>query len=96
MTTTYSVEEYAAIVLGPGPDGTADTVEPCKIQWLEKRLRGAAKPILPGYKVGRKWRATQAHVDEALKLLEPKRDPLSPPLPQVSSMTRTSRRRLGI
>jgi hypothetical protein len=51
---TYSVRECAAIVLGGGPDGTAGTVEPYKVEWLERRLRGAAQPTLPGYKVGRR------------------------------------------
>lgn len=89
---TYSVKEYAAILLGPGADGTADTVEPSKIRWLEKRLRGAAEPVLPGYKPGKKWRATQEDVDAAIELLRPQRDNPMPPIPDVYSMTCTSRR----
>jgi hypothetical protein len=56
---TYSVKEYAAILLGTGPAGTTESVELHKIGWLEERLCGKALPALPGYKVGRKWRATQ-------------------------------------
>lgn len=88
---TFSVREYAAIVLGPGPGGGADDVEPFKLQWLEKRLRSGA---LPGYKVGRRWRATQEDIDTAIELLRPKRVPV-PMVPTTSSMTRTSRRRLS-
>jgi hypothetical protein len=93
-TTTYSIEEYAAALLGPGPDGTAATVEPSKIQWLTKRLRGEAEPALPGYKVARRWRATQADVDAAIEMLRPKRVQI-PEVPSFAGMTRTSRRRLS-
>lgn len=91
---SYSVKEYAAIILGPGPDGTAETVESHKIRWLEKRLRGEVKPALPAYKAGRKWRASQQDVDTAIELLHPNRMAL-PQIPQASSMTRTSRRRIA-
>jgi hypothetical protein len=97
MTTqTFSVEEYAAAVLGPGPDpdDPVGSVEPHKIQWLTKRLRGAASPQLPGFKAANKWRATQADVDEAIELLRPKRVAL-PSVPRSSGMTRTSRRRMA-
>jgi hypothetical protein len=91
---TFSVEEYAAALLGPGPDGTAASVEPFKIQWLTKRLRGQAQPALPGYKAGRRWRATQADLDEAIDRLHPKQVEI-PNVPQIGGMTRTSRRRLS-
>ncbi len=56
---TYSVKVYAAILLGggPDPDDRVGSLEPYKVEWLERRLRGAAEPTLPGYKVGRRWRA---------------------------------------
>lgn len=92
--TTYSALEYAAAVLGPGPDGTASTVEPCKVQWLEKRLRGEAEPALPGFKAGRRWRATQADIETAIELLRPQRADM-PRVPSLGGMTRTSRRRLS-
>jgi hypothetical protein len=91
---TFSLEEYTAILLGPGPDGSAGSVEPFKLQWMTKRLCGRAEPVLPGYKAGRKWRATQADVDAAIELLRPQRVGL-PQVPQMSGMTRTSRRRLA-
>lgn len=94
MTQTYSLAEYAAILLGAGPDGTAKTVESHKLQWLTKRLRGEARPQLPGYKVARQWRATQADVEQALEILHPKRVAV-PEVPQLSGMTRTSRRRMA-
>lgn len=91
---TLSLKEYAAALLGPGPDGTPDSVEPHKLQWLTKRLRGESKPQLPGYKVARQWRATDADVRQAIEMLRPPSNAV-PDLPSVSSMTRTSRRRLS-
>lgn len=93
-TITFSLEEYAAALLGPGPDGTAKTIEPSKIQWLTKRLRGQAQPALPGYKAGRRWRATQADLEDAIERLRPQRVDV-PRVPQIGGMTRTSRRRLA-
>ncbi|MGV7254593.1 trypsin-like peptidase domain-containing protein [Mycobacterium kansasii] len=72
-TRTYSVKEYAALLRGPGPDRTPESVEPYKVEWLQRRLRGAAEPALPGYKAGGKWRATQEDVDAAIELLRPRR-----------------------
>jgi hypothetical protein len=93
-TATFSIEEYAAAILGPGPDGTAATVEPSKVEWLSKRLCGRAQPTLPGYKAGKRWRATQADIDEAIERLRPKRVDF-PQVPQVGGMTRTTRRRIA-
>ncbi|MBI3213161.1 MAG: hypothetical protein HYZ38_05035 [Mycobacterium sp.] len=83
---TYSLEEYADVLLG--------SHEPAQIAWLTRRLRGEAQPVLPGYKAGRRWRATEEHIREAIRLLEPQRNP-APELSRFSSMTRTSRRRLS-
>lgn len=83
---TFSLDEYSTIVLG--------SAEPADLQWLVRRLRGEAQPVLPGYKVARRWRATQADIDTALEILHPKRVEL-PQIPAASSMTRTSRRRLA-
>lgn len=91
---TYSIEEYAAVLMGPGPDGTAATVEPHKLQWLSRRLRGDAKPILPGFKVGAKWRATEQDIEDAIRLLRPQRVTV-PDVPALSGMRPTSRRRLA-
>ncbi|BBY88464.1 hypothetical protein [Mycolicibacterium tokaiense] len=92
---TISLKEYAAALLGPGPDGTADSVKDHKIQWLTKRLRGEAKPHLPGNKAGRQWRATEDDVEKAIELLRPPSAGV-PRVPSTSSMTPTSRRRLGL
>lgn len=91
---TLSLKEYVAALLGPGPDphDPIGSVEPAKIQWLTKRLRGEAKPRLPGYKVARQWRATEADVAQAIELLRPRQP--APPLPDPSNLTPTSRRRL--
>ncbi|MCZ0732208.1 hypothetical protein [Mycolicibacterium iranicum] len=94
MLKTLSLNEYAAVLLGPGPDGTPATVEPFKIQWLTKRLRGEAKPKLPGYKAGRRWRATEEDVEKAITLLRP--PTVGPEIPAGLSLTPTSRRRLGL
>lgn len=93
LIATISLKEYAAVLMGPGPDGTADTVEDHKLQWLIKRLRGEAKPQLPGYKVARQWRATEADVEKAIELLRP--PSTSVRVPNMSSMSPTSRRRLA-
>jgi hypothetical protein len=83
---TYSLTEYAEALLGSS--------EPAQVQWLAKRLRGEAKPVLPGFKAGRRWRATEEDIAQAIDLLRPERVEF-PQVPQASSMTRTSRRRLA-
>jgi hypothetical protein len=85
-TATFSLEEYAQILLGAS--GRAE------LEWLSERLCGRAQPRLPGYKAGRRWRATQADIDTAIDLLRPKHIDL-PQVPQATSMTRTSQRRLA-
>ena len=94
VPTSYSVEQYAAALRGPGPDGTPESVEYFKVRWLERRLRGEAEPKLPGFKAGGRWRGTAQDIAAAIELLRPKQT--SPPIPNVSSMSRTTRRRLGL
>lgn len=86
--STYSLEQYAAIVCGADDNG--DPL-PGKAQWLVLRLR---RGELPGYKAGRKWRATQADVDAAIEKLRP-RIVSVPSVPQMAGLTRTSARRLA-
>lgn len=83
---TFSLEQYADAVRGGH--------EPADILWLVRRLRGKAQPTLPGFKAGRRWRATAADIEKAIELLRPANQRL-PELPRASSMTRTSRRRLA-
>ena len=84
---TFSLQEYADALLGGHGDA--------EIHWLTRRLRGEAKPVLPGYKAGRRWRATRADIEQAIELLRrPQR--AVPELPNVSSMTKTSKHRLGV
>jgi hypothetical protein len=85
--STVSLEEYADALLGGH--------EPAQLQWLTKHLRGESKPVLPGFKVGRKWRATEADIETAIELLRPQRVQM-PVVPSVSSMSKTSQRRLGL
>lgn len=66
---TFGVKEYAAFLRGPGPDGTAESVEPFKVKWLVRRLRGEAEPQLPGFKAGREWRATKDQMVEAIAVM---------------------------
>lgn len=87
VPATLSIEEYADALLGGH--------EPRQIQWLTKRLRGESKPALPGYKVGRDWRGTPADVAQAIELCRPQRVSL-PVVPNASSMSKTSQRRLGL
>lgn len=91
---TYSMAEYAAVLMGPGPDGTPATVEPHKIQWLQRRLTGKAKPQLPGFKVATHWRATESDIEEAIRLLRPVRVAI-PDVPTMRGLRPTSRRRLA-
>ncbi len=84
VTATYSLAEAAVIIRGDD--------SPASLQWLSRRLRHDAQPFLTGYRVGH-WRMTGAQIVEALELLRPKQVVL-PPVPQASSMTKTSRRRL--
>lgn len=85
MTDTFSIEEYAQALLGSS--------DRAALEWMSDRLCGRKKPQLPGYKAGRRWRATQADIDAAIELLRPKAVEL-PTVPQTTSMTRTSQRRL--
>ncbi|ORV20153.1 hypothetical protein AWB98_30005 [Mycolicibacterium conceptionense] len=68
---TYSVEEAAAIILGPGPGG--GDPEPSKVNWLRRHIRGDVHPQLPGYRVRSKWRMTESDIETAIELLRPKR-----------------------
>ncbi len=86
--TDYSISdrEYALALRG---SATRSDVE-----WLHRHLRGEVEPQLPGFKAGRKWRATPEDVQTAIELLRPNRVAL-PAVPAATSMTRTSRRRLS-
>lgn len=86
FTRTFSLAEYAEALLGSADEAS--------LQWLSKHLRGAAKPVLPGFKAAGRWRATQADIDAAIDLLRPQRVSI-PAVPVATSMTRTSRRRLA-
>jgi hypothetical protein len=93
MLETFSISEAAAALMGPGPDGTAATVEPRKVEWLRRRLNGESRPHLRGYKVARQWRMTDEDIAEAIEALRlQRRDP--PPVPNRGSLTPTSYRRL--
>ena len=86
-TQTYSDVEAAQIIRG---SATRTDVE-----WLHRHLRGESEPQLPGFKVGRKWRMTDEDIAEAIELLRPRQVPMAGETPMLSSLTRTSRRRLG-
>lgn len=83
---TYSDQEAADIIRGSSTRSD--------IEWLHRHLRGDDPPQLPGYKVGRKWRMTEADIEQAIELLRPQ--PATPVAPRLSSLTPTSRRRLGL
>lgn len=88
MTVKPSISdaEYAHILRGSST--------PSDIEWLHRHLRGDSEPKLPGFKVGRKWRATEEQAEQAIELLTAATGSL-PAIPSGSSMTRTSRRRLA-
>ena len=84
MERTYSLAEAAILIRGDD--------SPASIKWLMRRLRGESQPRLDGYKVGH-WRMTHAQIEAAIRACTPKR--VVPEVPEVSSMTATSRRRLA-
>lgn len=89
--STYSDEEAVLFICGPPANRS-------RIEWLHRHLRGDDQPQLPGFKVGRKWRMTENDISEAIELLRPRRTErvsAAVDIPHLSSLTRTSRRRLG-
>lgn len=87
MKSSISDAEYAQALRGASMPGD--------IEWLHRHLRGDSQPKLPGFKVGRKWRATEEMVEQAIELLTEATGSTLPAVPSASSMTRTSRRRLA-
>jgi hypothetical protein len=85
-TRTYSLSEIALILCGD--NGTAEQY------WVAQRLRGNAQPHLPGFKVQRRWRMTEADLDAAIEALRPRRNELR--IPAMTSMTARSQRRLAV
>lgn len=86
MKPSISDAEYAVILRGSATPGD--------IEWLHRHLRGDSQPKLPGFKAGRKWRATEEMVEQAIELLAAATSASLPAVPSASSMTRTSRRKL--
>jgi hypothetical protein len=86
--TTYSLEESSVRICGG--DGNNNHV-PAQVQWVMRRLR---RGEFSGYKVGRRWRMTEADIEAAIETLRPKRAYV-PEVPQLSGLTRTSARRLS-
>jgi hypothetical protein len=70
----------------------------CKPRWLADQLRARR---FPGRKVGRKWMLSEDDLDEIVRRCAvapesaPPADVAIPAVPQVSSMTRTTARRLS-
>jgi hypothetical protein len=83
---TYSLAEIAVILCGNSG--------PTEQRWVADHLRGYQKPHLPGYKVQRKWRMTEADLDAAIEALRPRRNELH--IPAMTSMTTRSQRRLAV
>jgi hypothetical protein len=78
---TYSLSEAAVILCGDDGPGAQ--------KWIAQRLKGHAKPALPGFKVQRRWRMTQTDLDAAIELLRPQS------IPTMTSLTVRSQRRLA-
>jgi len=70
----------------------------CRPRWIEDRVRSGE---FPGRKICRKWAFTEDDIQEILRRLavpansEPLADAATHVVPQISSMTRTTARRLG-
>ena len=86
ITRTYGLAEIALILCGS--NGAAEQY------WVAQRLRGNAQPHLPGFKVQRKWRMTEADLDAAIEALRPRRNEIH--IPAMTSMTSRSQRRLAV
>ncbi|ASZ72675.1 excise [Mycobacterium phage Apocalypse] len=67
---------------------------PCSERWLTEQVRAGR---VPGRKIGRHWRMTQADVDAALESFrvssESGRKSVAPPADRPIALTPTSRRR---
>ncbi|AHB79579.1 excise [Mycobacterium phage Validus] len=68
---------------------------PCSERWLTEQVRAGR---IPGRKVGRSWRMTQADIDAALSSFrvapESGRKSVAPPADRPLALTPTSRRRV--
>jgi hypothetical protein len=82
--TTFSLEEAATILCG--------SAGPSEQRWVLERLRGNRFPTLPGYRVQKKWRMTQADIDASIELLRP----TVIRVPTLTSLTARSQRRLAV
>lgn len=82
---TYSLAEAAELLCGSSG--------PAEQKWLRERLIGNASPRLPGYKVQRRWRMTEADIVAAIDTLRPQNSHL-PAVPALTSMTTRSQRRV--
>ncbi|AEK08006.1 hypothetical protein ANAYA_47 [Mycobacterium phage Anaya] len=67
---------------------------PCSERWLTEQVRAGR---VPGRKIGRSWRMTQADIDAALESFrvspESGRKSVAPPANRPLALTPTSRRR---
>lgn len=67
---------------------------PCSERWLTEQVRAGR---IPGRKIGRHWRMTQADIDTALESFrvspESGRKSIAPPADRALALTPTSRRR---
>ncbi|WEW73692.1 excise [Mycobacterium phage Nanz197] len=67
---------------------------PCSERWLTEQVRAGR---IPGRKIGRSWRMTQADIDAALESFrispESGRKSVAPPANRPIALTPTSRRR---
>ena len=70
----------------------------CRPRWIEDRVRSGE---FPARRISRKWAFTEDDIQEILRRLavpsisEPLADAGPPVVPQASSMTRTTAKRLG-
>jgi hypothetical protein len=90
----HAIEACARLIAGSD--------DPTTVEWVTRKLR---RGDFPGYRVRRQWRMTDADIAAAIESLRPTATLASRPSlveaarigdrPLVSSMTRTSQRRLA-
>lgn len=94
---SHDIIAAAKLIVGTVSGG--DEPLPGAVQWVERRLRAGE---FSGYKAARRWRMTDADIAAAIESLRPRRAEQAQPRPVaeldrplLTSMTRTSQRRLA-
>ena len=99
IPTSHPIEACAAAIVGVDDNGD---LLPGAVAWVERRLR---RGVFPGYKAARRWRMTDDDIQAAIDSLRTRpqsafavtvTEAPAADRPLLSSMTRTSRRRMAV